>query len=466
MKRIVATSVIALVAAVASRLGAQTPAPATATSSPVVLNGIVAVVGDQPITRIDLRERWLERIQRKELPEPANDSVAEAQQRDVLNDMIDEELLLQKAKDLKIEVADADITPMIDRQIAQVRSQFGTEAEYRSALVKGGLGSPEEYRRFLIDSYRRQATLDKTIAKLKQEGKIVPINVTDAEIAAEFERSKPFLGPKPASVTFKQIVIAPKPSAAAKEAARVKAESLLAQLKAGADFEKLAKRESMDLQSRDAGGDLGWERRGDNVPEFDRWLFGSQFIAPLAPGQMSPVFETALGFHIVRVDRAQPGEVRAHQILIMPKIDSADVVRTAKLADSVAGLLRKGVPFDSLAKKYHDYAGKEETSILTPFWRDSLPVSYQRAFSNVKAGTVVAFPIPGSAKRPDVPKYVVAQLLTVDEGGERTLGEVRAAIRSDLAQRGGVRRYVDTLRRQTYVSIRLNAMDVAAAKKP
>ena len=67
------------------------------------------------------------------------------------------------------------------------------------------------------------------------------------------------------------------------------------------------------------------------------------------------------------------------------------------------------------------------------------------------------FQIPGSAQRPDVPKFVVAQLLTVDEGGERTLDEMRAAVRCELAQRGGVRRYVDALRKQTYVSVRLDA---------
>ena len=42
----------------------------------------------------------------------------------------------------------------------------------------------------------------------------------------------------------------------------------------------------------------------------------------------------------------------------------------------------------------------------------------------------MVFQIPGSAKRPEVPKFVVAQLLTVDEGGERTLAEMRAAVRA------------------------------------
>jgi peptidyl-prolyl cis-trans isomerase SurA len=256
----------------------------------------------------------------------------------------------------------------------------------------------------------------------------------------------------------------PQPTAAAKEVARVKAESLLAQLKSGADFEKLAKRESMDPETKDTGGDLGWSRRGMQVPEFDRWLFGSMYLQATQPGQLTPVFETSYGFHIVRVDRVNGAEVRARQILIAPKIDSADFERNRKLADSVAALWKAGTPFDSLAKKFHDYRGGEETSILTPFERDKLPTTYQKGFLLHKPGDIVVFEIAGSAKRPDVPKYVVAQLLTADEGGDQTLDELREAVRSELSQRGGVRRYIDSLKKQTFVLVKLKDVELAEAK--
>jgi hypothetical protein len=156
-------------------------------------------------------------------------------------------------------------------------------------------------------------------------------------------------------------------------------------------------------------------------------------------------------------------EVHVHQILITPKIDSNDVAKTRKLADSVGMLLKNGTPFDSLAKKYHDYLAREETSILEPFEREKLPVTYQKGFEGRKAGDVVVFQIAGSAKRPDVPKYVVAQLVTVDEGGERTLKEMREAVRSELAQRGGVRRYIDALKKKSFVMVKLDATPVAEA---
>jgi peptidyl-prolyl cis-trans isomerase SurA len=459
MKRLFLAS--SLLAATAGGAVAQTSAAPTAV---VPLESIVAVVGETPITRFDLQEQVLGKIQRGQVQPPVTHADTIKVERDALEDMIEEELLLQKAKELNIEVADADISPMVDQQLKQTRASFPSEAEFRSALAKSSLGTPEEYRKYLMDQFRRQYTHQRVLSKLQQDGKIVPVNVTDEEIAAEFEKAKPFLGPKPASVTFKQIVIAPSPTDKAREVARVKAESLLAEIRGGGDFERIAKRESMDLLSKDRGGDLGWMRRGESwssFPNFEKVLFGSTFQQGVQPGQVSDVFETPYGFHIVRVDRIQTGEVKASQILIMPKIDSADVERTRLLADSVAKLWKNGTPFDSLAKKYHDYAGKEETSLLSPFARDSLPLPYQNAFAGKQANDIVTFQIPGAAQTPDIPKFVVAQLLTVDEGGERTLPEMRAAVRAELAQRGGVRRYVDSLRKATYVSVMLPGLEDA-----
>jgi len=222
MKRIAAVASLALFAA--GPVASQQPVPATrpaaqAQQQSVLLDGVVAVVGDQTITMIDLRERALGRVQRGEVPKPASDSAERALEIETLDDMIQEELLIQKAADLKIEVTDADVSQMVDRQVRETRSKFTTESEYRAALAQASLGTPDEYRKFMLEQYKRRYLLEKVISKLKQDGKIVSIQVSDAEVAAEFNRSKEFLPPKPPMVTFKQIVMAVKPSPAAKEAA-------------------------------------------------------------------------------------------------------------------------------------------------------------------------------------------------------------------------------------------------------
>jgi hypothetical protein len=120
-------------------------------------------------------------------------------------------------------------------------------------------------------------------------------------------------------------------------------------------------------------------------------------------------------------------------------------------------------PFDSLAKQHHDYAAKEETSLLEPIARDSLPESYQRAFGGKVANDIVTFEIPDPQR--NIPKVVVAQLLTANAGGEYTLKEMRELVRSRLAEEGGIRRYLDTLRKRNYVSIRLDSPTAADSQR-
>jgi peptidyl-prolyl cis-trans isomerase SurA len=443
--------------------GSQPPAvsraPVPATGA-IPLDRVVAVVGTVVITQSDLRERMVAKAQ-EGMEVPRDSAGLRTFSLATINELVDEELLLEKAKELKTEVPEADVTSTVDKQIKAVRSRFPSDVEFRSELLKAGYGTPEEYRRFIADGIRRNEMITRTTKKLREDGKIVQANVTDAEVQEAYERNKAVLPKREASVTWRQIIIAPKPSAQAKEIARVRAESLLAEIKRGAEFEQLAKRESADSGSRINGGDLGWTRRGKMVPEFDRWLFG---YYALAPGQLSPVVETAFGYHIIRVDRVNAGEVKSRHILITAKIDSADVARARLEGDSVAAQWRAGVPFDSLAKKHHDYRSGEETSLLTPFPRAQLPAQYQAAFEGRKPQDIVVFDVPGNANIPI--KVVVVQVATVEEGGEMTLAEVKERFRSRIAEEGGVRRLLDGLRKQSYVSIRADAIDLTPLPAP
>ena len=428
-------------------------APAIAQQQPaqIPLDRVVGVVGNTPITWYDLQEKVNAERQRG-MTLPADSAALLQLMRDYLNEMIDEEVLVQKAKDLKIEVADADVTNSVERQVKQVRDQFPNESDFRNQLRAAGFGSPEEYRRYLTEQIRRGELQRQVITKLRTDGKMIATGVTEKDVQEAFERRRGSLPKRPPSVTFRQVVINPQASAQAKERARVRAESLHAEIRRGADFATVAKRESMDESSRDIGGDLGWARRGPAgfVPEFERWAFG------LPVGQLSPVVETAFGYHLIRVDQKRPGEVKSRHILIRPVIDSGDVARARKLADSVATVWRSGVPFDTLARRFHDYANKEETSLLQPLPIDSLPETYQRALRGQKAGAIVTFDIP--SRLPNVPKFVVAQLATFEEGGDVRLEDYRERIREQLAQESAIRRLIDQFRRETYVATRLDAL--------
>ena len=440
------------VALAAQQPSARPPAATQAGTTHVIpLDRVVAVVGDVVITQSGLQEKLIQKRQ-EGVTFPTDSAAFRPFVFSIVNELIDEELLLQKGKELKIEVPDADVNNTVDKQLREIRARFGSESEYRAELQKAGLGTPEEFRRYRTEEVRRAETITRTVRKLRDEGKIVPVNVTDADVQDAFDRNRTTLPKREASVSWRQIIIAPKPSVAERERARTKAESLLVELKTGGDFEMLAKRESMDPGSKENGGDLGWNRRGRMVAEFERWMFA------LPPGQLSPVVETPFGYHIIRVDRVQPGEVKARHILIAPTIDSVDVARAQAQADSVAAAWKGGAPFDSLAKQYHDFGSNEETTLLTPFPRAKLPPAYQQAFADRKATEFVVFQIPGNGSVPG--KYVVAQLASVEEGGDLTLAEVKERFRARLAEEGGIKRLMDSLRKATYVSVREDAIAI------
>jgi peptidyl-prolyl cis-trans isomerase SurA len=445
-KRILMSGFLTLIAPLA--LSGQNPAPSTALATPVAnrasipVDRVVAVVGDQVILWSDVMSSInQQRAAGMQLPD---DSAGQAQiARDALNSLVDEEILVQKAHLLKIEVTPDEVNRSVDDQVKRVRAQFGTQEEFSAELRKAGFGTPEEYRRTLYEQLYRRALQQRAFEELRKTA--VGRNVGEAEVNEAFEKNRSQLQAAPATVTFRQVVVAPKPSAAAKAKAKAKADSLYAEIKRGGDFEQIAKRESMDPGSKPQGGDLGWNRRGAMVPEFERMMFALQ------PGQISPVFETAFGFHILRVDRVQAGEVKARHILIAPTVDSADVAAAKQEAELVASQLRNGASFDSVVAKHHDPA--EEKGILQPFVRDSLPASYAAAVAGKKAGEVTD---PFELANPrGASKWSVVQLVTVNEAGQYNEAEVKERIRSQLVAEKATRSLLDQLRKETYVSIRL-----------
>ena len=421
------------------------PAPAAAARpalANIPIDRVVAIVGTQPLLWSDVLT-FINQQRAAGLTLPPDSAGQAAFARDALNQLIDEEILVQKAHEMKIEVTEGDVNRTVDDQIKRVRDQFKTEEEYKTELRNAGFGTPEEYRRTLYTQFYRRSLQQRVFPDLQKIAHAR--NVSESEVEEAFQKNKEFLNRQPATVTFRQIVVAPKPTAEQKARARAKAESLLVEIKKGGDFELIAKRESMDQASKATGGDLGWNRRGAMVPQFERMMFA------LNPGQISPVVETAFGYHIIRVDRVQAAEVHAHHILIMPEIDSADINTARVQADSIAKVWRAGANFDSLVAKFHDPA--EEKGILQPFVRDSLPASYGTAIAGKKPGDVTE---PFELKGPSgASKFAVVQLVTVNEAGQYVESEVRDRIRQQLIAERATRQLLDDLRKHTYVAIRL-----------
>lgn len=437
---------------------AKVAAKDTAKATPTLpIDGIAAVVGDQVVL---ISEVTAEAIRRRGLGYPVKTLQDLIKlETEVRDQLLEAELLVQRAKEAKIEVNDAELTRSVDEQEKKIRTEFKTEVEFRQALKENGFGSYDEWRKLQTDLLRRDNLQRDFISQARRDGKMTQVNVGEAEVTEAYEANKERLPRKEARVGLKQIVLATKPSEASKGKARKLIDSLRTELeKHPEDFESMAKKFSMDLSNKDLGGDLGWNRRGRMVPEFDRMMFA------LNPGVISPVVETTFGYHIIRVDRVQPAEVKARHILLSWTLDSTDEVRARAQADSIANAWRKGASFDSLSVRFHDLAGGEEKTI-PEYPRDSLPEVYRNAIEGKTLGAILdPFPIPSS--QPGVNKFVIAQITFLDEAGEYTLPEMRERIRRQLSEERSMRRFIDNLKKQTYISVRYDPAKVRAAVVP
>lgn len=455
MRRLVA-SLFVLTGAAASAAAQVTPPKAPASVVPALpgatpainhIDRIVAVVGNKPILWSEVLEQIYLAAQGK--PLPSDSSVAMGMARDIINNMIDQEVLIAAAKQFKIDIPDTDLQETVEKKFKELRARYKSDAEFRDALRGGGFGTETEYRKFLLDQARRDGLQTKAVDSLRARGRLAaPVSVTEQEVTDAFEKAKGNFPKRPATVAFRQLVVRPKGSPAAIKAAREKAEALIAELnKKGADFEQIAKRETMDPTTKETGGDLGWNRRGTMVPEFDRMMFA------LVPGVVSPFpVETSFGFHIIRVDRVQPAEVKARHILIVPVVDSADVAYAGLRADSALALWKAGTSFDTLVVRYHDNAEVKGATDGMPI--DDLPPEYKTALEGVTKGGF-AKPFAILDPRGGKPKYFVVQVIDRQDGGEYTVADYRERIRTGLQQEKQYRRLIDQLRREQFVVIKL-----------
>lgn len=424
----------------AQSMGASTQPPL----SSLPLDRIAAVVGTRVILISDVEASAV--AQQVRVPE---DSAQRYELlRGLLGQLVDMEVLVQRAEqDTALKIDEAELEGMADEQLATARRNFQSDREFRAALVEAGFGTPEEFKRRQLEQIRRDRLYREYIAALKRDGKFTTVNVSERDVNAELERQMGNLPERPATVGFQQILIPTVPGEASRARARKTIDSLFRRLADKPnDFEEVAKQVSQDDAAAE-GGDLGWNRRGVMVPEFDRVMF------MLNPGVVSPPVETRFGWHLIRVDRVQPAEVKARHILIRAEIDSVDQALAARRADSVRAMWERGVSFDSLRAEYHDNRSGED-AIVPEVSRADLPEPYAEAIGDLPAGSLIGpFEIQDQAS--GARKFVVLKLTRAQPAGKMTVDEARQSLRRSMQEAYSIRRLIDNLRKQTYVSVRI-----------
>ncbi len=141
---------------------------------------------------------------------------------------------------------------------------------------------------------RDKVLSDALLAKIDKES--LPSDAVAESLARNVYQAKPGRFKVAERVQVRHILIA-----GTEATSRAQAEKTLDDLKAGADFAKLAEERSADKGSAAKGGDLGLFARGRMVPEFDEAAFSLK-----KPGDLSGVVESKFGFHILKLDARKP----------------------------------------------------------------------------------------------------------------------------------------------------------------
>ncbi len=296
-----------------------------------VVEEIIARINNQIVTRTEYirsRDQLKQEIQQQN-PTNADRTFAE-KQRDVLRDLIDQQLLLQKGKDLGI-TGDTELIKRLDEMRKQMNLETMEELE-KAAEAQGA--SYEEFKQ----NMRNQIITQRVISQ--EVGSHLALNKEDEKKFYEQHRAEM---ERPEQVRLSEILIAPKtpvkPAAgpdgkpepptdaetqAALDAAKAKAQDLLDQIHKGAKFDELAKKHSEGPSAKD-GGDLSYFKRGTLSKELEDKVFA------LKAGEVTDVIRTKQGYVILQATEHQTAgiptmkevEPRIQDALYMQKLQPA-----------------------------------------------------------------------------------------------------------------------------------------------
>jgi peptidyl-prolyl cis-trans isomerase D len=260
---------------------------------------------------------------------------------------------------------------------------------------------------FRIPEKRDVELVAGTIADFMQKAQI-----SDSELQKEYQDSMDsFRTPERVRVRHILIKTQGKPKEEAPKL-KAKAEDLLKQLKGGADFADLAKKNSEDTGSAEKGGELGWIVKGQTVPNFEKAAFS------LDAGTLSGIIETEYGYHILQVEEKQAAHTQSFeeakpQLLAEAKKQAASDNLSKAIEAAHNEALRTPGQEAAIANKYGlKYFKLDSLTTSTPLPElNSVPELTNAIFAAAKGATtdVVNVDTQGKAAFATISKIVPAR---------------------------------------------------------
>ncbi|MEW5881574.1 MAG: peptidylprolyl isomerase [Pseudomonadota bacterium] len=429
---------LAALFATALPAAAQTRAP----TSTKPLDRIVAVVNDEVITQVELQARVQiaeQQLRRQKITPPARDVLT----RQVLERMIVDRAQLQLAKETGVRVDDATV----NAAIARIAEQNGTTLPaFRERLEREGIS----FARF-----REDVRDDITMARLRDREVDSRIQIAEGEID-NFLAAQAGVEAGATEYNIAQILLRVPEAVSAQriEEIRKRAEDLLAQLKGGADFARLAASYSAGPEAL-SGGELGW-RTAERLPT----LF-LEAVKDLKPGELAPIVRSPGGFHVLKLvgkrnaveGRLATGPVQQtrvrHILLRVSDLTPEPEVRR-RLQDLRDRVVRGGQDFGQLARLHSvDPSATRGGDLGWLYPGDTVP-EFERAMNQLK---------PGEVSEPVQSPFgwhliQVLERRTEESPIERNRLAARQALRDRKADEA-YQEWLRQLRDRTYVEYRL-----------
>ena len=346
-----------------------------ALAEPVLMEGVAAVVDGKPI----MRSEFLNALYRyQETPE--GNAMSEADQRKyVLDQLIDEKVLLSRIDRDSIVVTDAEVDQRVNAHLSQLAASQNTNLATLEKAIRAQLGiSMAQYRDQLAKQIRGHIEMSRV--RQRHVGTITP---TKKEVDAFFAEYKDSIPQQFNCVLLSHIQLPIEPNRAIVDSVKLIADSLIDTLNLGMSFELLAKAHSQDTSAA-KGGDLGYFKRGQLDPVFERAL------DLLKNGQYSanPV-KTKLGWHIPRVLGRKEDGVRSAHILLRTIPTAADSAAVLARADSLQKNVKTMEDFSAAAKKFsEDKSSNFAGGRLGWFQRNEMEPAYVEPVANLNVGEI------------------------------------------------------------------------------
>lgn len=345
--------------------------------APVVIDKVIANVGNHPILLSELEVRFNE----EKLYMAPNEKKAKC---DLLYRIIQEKLMLVKAERDSIIVTNEEVDGQLNQRINYFAQQLGGEEELEKYFNK----SMVEIKADLRTTLREQLIVQQVRSMLLGD-----VSVTPSEVKKYFNSiPKDSLPTYNTEVRLGQIVRYPRVGDREKDRAKRKLLRLRKQILAGKmSFGEAALLNSDDLGSQVDNGDLGWRNRGDFVPEFSAAAFRLQ------KDSLSGVVETQFGLHLIKLLDRRGDNIHCAHILIKPRITRKDEERVMENLDSVRNIiLNDTFTFEECAYEFsQDPETKNNGGLLvdpqsggTRIPAENLPQELFYAIDKMKVGTI------------------------------------------------------------------------------